>query len=203
MRSQDHLARRILTALETTRPTTQRALSSEVGIALGLTNLIIRRLVEKGWVKVQKAQRRQFLYLITPAGLLAKARLSREYFHHTVKYYRETRDRIRERFLALSASLDDGTGEACKRIVFVGAGEVAEIGYVCLQETDMDLVGVVDDGREHPFFGQPVHKLSALQDGALDGNPVDCVVVMSFAEAPGMAMQLAERGFSGSRVFFP
>ena len=40
-------------------------------------------------------------------------------------------------------------------------------------------------------------------DGALDGNPVDCVVIMSFEETPQVARQLAASGFSGCRVFWP
>src|SRR4029078_13053176 len=93
-------------------------------------------------------------YLLTPAGIAAKARLTREYLESSLTFYAEARERIRERFAELSAEL--GAAGPTKRIVFLGAGEVAEIGYVSLQETDLELVGVIDSTRTKHVFGPPV-----------------------------------------------
>src|SRR5450759_1891723 len=46
------LSRRILDAVESDHGVLQRSLAKELGIALGLTNLLVRRLVRKGWVPV-------------------------------------------------------------------------------------------------------------------------------------------------------
>ena len=40
-----------------------------MGIALGLTNLIIRRLVHKGWVRIIRIKPNRVRYLLTPAGM--------------------------------------------------------------------------------------------------------------------------------------
>jgi hypothetical protein len=175
----------------------QRTLSRNVGIALGLTNLLLRRVVHKGWVKVTSIQRNRVRYLITPAGIAEKTRISREYLASSVKLYSEARDRILRTLAGLSGQWPDVDA---KRIVFFGGGEVAEIAYVCLQETDLQLVGVVDDARAKPFFGVPVHPVDRLQSSTLDGVPYGRIIVMSFTDHAAIRRTLDDRGIPSERV---
>jgi hypothetical protein len=86
--------------------------------------------------------------------------------------------------------------------VFYGAGEVAEIGYVSLQGSDFELVGVVDDDpRRQTFFGLPVSPSSQLSADRLDGKPFDIVVIMSFRSASGIRERLESKGFPPERIF--
>jgi hypothetical protein len=172
-------------------------LSRQLGIALGLTNLLLRRVVHKGWVKATNIQRNRFRYLITPAGIAEKTRISREYLASSVKLYTEARDRIHHTLSGLSGQWADAEE---KRIVFFGGGEVAEIGYVCLQETDLRLVGVVDDARSKPFFGVPVHPVDRLQPSTLDGVPYGRIIVMSFTDHAAIRRTLDDRGIPSERV---
>jgi hypothetical protein len=200
--SHDEYTHQILTAIESGRPVTQRSLSRDLGVALGLTNLLLRRLINKGYVKVTGIQRKRVAYLITPAGIVEKSRVSRAYLENTVRLYTETRERIRSSFDALSASWSSGDGAATdeKRIVFYGAGEVAEIGYVSLQRTDLHLVGVVDDFVRTPFFGLPVSTLEQLGDGMLNGQTFDRLVIMSMRKSDQMQARLGAIGFPSSRI---
>jgi hypothetical protein len=193
------LMRGILLAIEADQQVSQRRLSSRLGIALGLTNLLLRRVIAKGWVKVVHVQRNRVGYLVTPAGLSAKARLTREYLDGTLKFYAEARERVRERFEELSADL--ARANQPKRIVFFGGGEIAEIGYVSLQETDLHLVGVIDAERTKAFFGLPIHPEDHLCGTALDGHPFDRLVVMSFA-ADGVRSRLTRRQVPSELVFW-
>ena len=77
MPSHDHHTRRILTQIEAEDKISQRSLAKELGIALGLTNLLIRRIVKKGWVKVINVRPNRVRYLITPTGIAEKARITR------------------------------------------------------------------------------------------------------------------------------
>ena len=131
----------------------QRILARRVGIALGLTNLLLKRMVRKGLVRMVRIKPNRIAYFLTPAGFSAKARLSGAYFVRTTRFYAEARDRVRQSFLRLSSQWSQPDGQLAKPIVFFGTDEVAEIGYICLQVTDLRLVGVVDDTRETPFFG--------------------------------------------------
>jgi len=204
----DDYTHHILTAIESGRPVTQRSLSRDLGVALGLTNLLLRRLISKGYVKVSGIQRKRVAYLITPAGIAEKSRVSRAYVENTVRLYTETRERIRSSFDALSAAWPadpQGNGDGAdkrgeKRIVFYGAGEVAEIGYVSLQRTDLRLVGVVDDFVKAPFFGLAVAGVEALGDGTLNGVRFDRLIIMSMRKADQMQARLGAVGFPPSRI---
>jgi hypothetical protein len=179
----------------------QRSLARELGIALGLSNLLIRRMIRKGWIRLVRIHPNRVRYLITPAGIAEKARMSQAYFAGSLKFYIETRDRIRENFAVLSAEC----AAACeheKRIVFFGAGEVAEIGYVCLQDSDLSLVAVVDEGRMKPFFGLPVRSPNRLNGMTINGNPYDRVVVMSLDDTDGIRSKLQSLGVPPNRVFW-
>jgi DNA-binding MarR family transcriptional regulator len=67
--SHDQFTHRILTEIEADNRLSQRSLSRDLGIALGLTNLIIRRLVRKGWVRIIRIKPNRVRYLLTPAGI--------------------------------------------------------------------------------------------------------------------------------------
>ena len=194
---------RLLDAFESERCVSQRSVASELGIALGLTNLLVKRVVRKGWVRVIRIKRNRVRYLVTPTGIAEKTRMSRAYFESSVQFYRETRDRIQQRFVELSASWP-GSLEAglTKRIVFYGAGEVAEIGYLCLIETDLELVGVIDAARPKSFYGMSVCSHEQLDGLVLDGQPFDQLVVMSFGPFETLRAEVLALRLPFERVFW-
>lgn len=191
--------RGILVEIEADYAVSQRRLSQRLGIALGLTNLLLRRIIAKGWVKVVHIQPNRVRYLVTPAGIAAKARLTREYLEGTLKFYADARERVRDRFIELSAALD--REHRTKRIVFFGAGEIAEIGYISVQHTDLQLVAVVDDARTKPFFGLPVHPEQRLTGNTIDGCAFDRLIVMAFT-ADGVQERLDRCGVPAEQVFW-
>ena len=125
-------------------------------------------------------------YLLTPAGIAEKARMSRESLKYSLRFYTEARERISGQFAQLSADWPCDSSE--KRIVFFGTGEVAEIGYVCLQETDLRLTSVFDDERRKPFFGVDVLPTHALREVRWDADHgFSALVVMAFADLPAVS----------------
>jgi len=205
--SRDQYTHRILTEIDADNRVSQRSLSRDMGIALGLTNLIIRRLVQKGCVRIIRINPNRMRYLLTPAGVAEKARMSRAALQNSIRFYVDARDRIRERLTALSRELQ-GDGDrsddtsAAKRIVFYGAGEVAEVGYVCLQGTDLQLVGVIDDQGRERFFDVPVYDPALLHATDVDGKPFCRLVVMSFGDTDRLRKQLEALAIPPDRVFW-
>jgi DNA-binding MarR family transcriptional regulator len=197
----DHHARRLLAEVEAGNGVSQRSLAQRTGIALGLTNLLLKRLVRKGWIRIIHVQPNRVKYLITPAGVAEKARMSRNYLAHSIRFYAEARDRIAERFRELLDDWPSAGNGFQRRIVFYGAGEVAEIGYVCLQGSGLTLVGVVDAGTREQFFEFNVFKPPDLVPGALAGVPYDRVVVMDFAGRTAIEDRLRAAGL-GEFVFW-
>ena len=82
---------------------TQRHLAARLGIALGLTNLYLKRLARKGFIKITSIPPRRVRYLLTPKGIAQKTRLTYEYMDYSRQLYRETRTALRQKLLPLAA----------------------------------------------------------------------------------------------------
>jgi FlaA1/EpsC-like NDP-sugar epimerase len=191
--------RQILQAIASGSRVTQRSLSGNLGVALGLTNLLIRRLVGKGYIRMAGVGTRHVRYLMTPAGWEALARATRISLENTIHLYTETREQIRASLTAMSERCQvDDAGQ--KRVVFYGAGDVAEIAYVSLQNTDLTLVRVVDDRPRGQFFGVTVCGPDRLTADAVDGVPYSHVIVASIRHAQAIQARINERGVPADRV---
>ena len=162
---------KVLEALSGNRDQTQRTLAKRLGVALGLANLMIKRLVNKGHVKIISLQRNRIQYLLTSQGLAEKTRLTYEYLEYSLYLYRRVREILRDNLQRVAA----GGG---RRIVLFGSGEVAEIAYLTLRELGLELAAVVDDDRAgQVFLGHPVMPAEHLAELAYD-----CGVVASVSE---------------------
>lgn len=197
MNSHERHAHQILTEIAAGERHSQRTLASRAGIALGLTNLLLRRFIRRGWVRVVRIQPNRVRYLLTPAGLAEKARMSRLFLQDSIKFYASARERVAASFCALSETWGAETDQ--KRIVFYGTGEVAEIAYVCLQETDLMLVGVAGD-RDGQFFGMPIQPVSTLGPGRLGDNAFDKLIVTTFDRPEEIRARLDAQRVEGDRV---
>jgi EPS-associated MarR family transcriptional regulator len=76
----DEYGYRILKLLEADPQTSQRRLAQELGVSLGRANYCLQALVDKGLVKVanfrSSKDRRAYLYVLTPRGIEAKAKIT-------------------------------------------------------------------------------------------------------------------------------
>ena len=142
----------LLEALEEQSTITQRTLAARLGIALGLTNLYVRRLVRKGYVKCVTVPPNRLAYLVTPQGLAVKARLTYEFMKYSLDFYRDVRRHLQR---SLSSSVNGH-----QRIAVYGTGEVAELVFLLLKEMGIELVAVFDE-RAGRFLGLPVRPIAA------------------------------------------
>src|SRR6266581_6166415 len=102
---------RVLRLLDATPRLTQRDMARELGVSLGKANYCMRALIGKGFVKVQNfrnsTNKRAYLYLLTPDGAAAKAKLTRNF----LALKREEYDALRlevERLPQESESIAEG-----------------------------------------------------------------------------------------------
>lgn len=194
----DEYNSRILDAIADDGCISQRSLARDLGIALGLTNLLVRGLITRGLIRVSRIPRRRLTYLLTPAGVAEKARMSRLALARSVERYALARRILRDAFVRIS-SRRDWTGDS-KRILFVGTGEVAEIGYVCLQETDLVLVGAVDDQGRERFFDVPVFPFESLTADLFAETGAERLVVMSLQDGEKIRARVRSAGLPVRRV---
>ncbi len=151
----------LLTELERDGAVTQRSLAIKLGVALGLTNLYLKRLARKGYVKVTTIPSHRIRYLLTPQGFAEKSRLTYLYMQYSLSHYRDMRARLRD-------VLSRVTVAGGRRIVIFGTSEFAEMAYLSLREMDMELVGFVSDGTAGTFLSYPVSHPSVLREWEFD-----------------------------------
>ncbi|BFU90045.1 MAG: transcriptional regulator [Nitrospira sp.] len=151
----------LLTEVERDGTVTQRSLASKLGVALGLTNLYLKRLARKGYIKITTIPSHRVRYLLTPQGFAEKSRLTYLYMEYSLSHYRDMRARLRD---ALSHATKNGT----KRVVIYGTGELAEMAYLSLREMHMTLVGFIDDNQQEAFLSYPVWPPEALREWEFD-----------------------------------
>ena len=146
----------ILEELSSNAQVTQRELSHKVGIALGLANFYIKRLVQKGYVEMVYLERNRLGYLITPKGIAEKSRLTYNYIQRSYQYVRKVRIRMRDSLMQLSK-------EGVDSVILYGGGDMGEVAYLALQEAGIKLVGVIDASRAgRPFLGHTILPVSSL-----------------------------------------
>jgi len=183
----------ILTAIGEGRPVTQRALAQRLGVALGLTNLYVKRLARKGCIKVlefprKPAARKRLHYLLTPKGLAEKTRLTYAHMAYSLKLYQRTRQTLRE---SLGGLRENGV----KRIALYGTGEPAELAYLTLRELGIEPIGVYAREAAGEFLGFPVRPVSELS-----GEDVDGVVVATFDLPQPFVAELGALGVAAEKV---
>ena len=168
---------------------TQRDFSKRIGAALGLTNLLLRRFARKGYIKIVNVQKSRLQYLITPQGVMEKARLTREYLEYSLLFYRHIRAFLREHLMEMASS-------GHRRILLWGIGELAEIAFLTIQEIGLELVGVVEDPSDSQYFlGYPVQGL-----GDVDAAAYDRILVASLHARADAAQRLATLGVSANQI---
>lgn len=122
-------------------------LATQLDVAVGTVNWHLKRLIEKGYIKIMRANRKKLRYIITPEGVALRARLTVDYIEQQFLLYRNTRKHMKEHIERIRAAGFD-------RVVLQGEGDVADIcRLTCLEQG----ITVVSDG------GAPVLVISGLK----------------------------------------
>ncbi|MCX8062511.1 MAG: winged helix-turn-helix transcriptional regulator [Anaerolineales bacterium] len=126
----------LLEKIEDDPDVTQASLADLLGVAVGTVNWHLRRLIEKGYVKVRRAQRRKLRYIITPEGIAFRARLTINYIEQSMRLYRRTRQRVQELLAEVKQA-------GYRSVRIDGQGDIAEIcRLTCLEQG----IAISEDG---------------------------------------------------------
>ena len=118
----------LLENIESTPDVTQASLATQLGVAVGTINWHLKRLIEKGYVKIKRAERKKLRYIITPEGIALRALLTVDYIEQQFLLYRNTRQRVREH-------LQQVKNAGFEKVSIHGEGDVADICRLsCLEQ---------------------------------------------------------------------
>jgi DNA-binding MarR family transcriptional regulator len=181
----------LLEAVEAGRARTQRGLAADLGIALGLVNVYLKRCVKKGLVKVSQAPARRLAYYLTPQGLTEKTRLTAEYLSWSLTFFRQAK-------ASCGAVLDEAAARGWRRIVLAGSGDLADIARLCAADRGIEVVAIVDPAAAAGATGVPptLHSFDTIA-GQIDG-----VLVTAIDGSPAI-FEAALRAAGRSRVLAP
>jgi DNA-binding MarR family transcriptional regulator len=134
----------------------QRRLAGTLGIALGVTNVLLKTLAKKGYIRIVQVKWRRWIYVLTPAGIAHKVQLTVAYVDGFMDHYRRIRDIIVKDLESLALDADS-------RIAIYGQTELAELAFLVLRNMGVQHIDIVDKGNEDStFLGLPVKHLESI-----------------------------------------
>ena len=139
----------ILDEIEKNPNATQATMANQMNVAIGTVNWHLKRLIDKGYVKIQRCEKKKLKYLITPEGISLRAKLTVDYIHSSFELYRLIRQRM-------NAVLDRCAEGSYPALFLDGEGDVHEICRLSCMERGVSVL-------EKPDGSLPVVKIAGLK----------------------------------------
>jgi DNA-binding MarR family transcriptional regulator len=140
---------------------TQRSIARAAGLSLGMTNVLLKRFSEKGWVTVKRVNARNLQYALTPEGAQEIARRTYRYLRRTAKNASLYRDILEEFVLSIKQG-------GVQTLVLAGESDLDFIlEYVC-ERHGVAFFKTADPARAEALRGKGACILYA--DQASDGR---------------------------------
>ena len=131
----------------------QRDLSKHMDLSLGMTNMLVKRLIAKGYIRIRQLNKRKVEYFLTPKGFAEKMRKSVRYTMKTLKSIGLIKERLKKAIVHLRKN-----GE--KTFFLIG---------------DSDLVALVEMVfKEEHFSDCKVSRAKDIPKDTVDGTFLIC-----------------------------
>lgn len=103
----------------------QRELADKAGISLGMTNVILKRLIEKGWIITKRLNSRNISYVVQPVGI-------EELFKRGYRYFKQTIDDVKLYKEKIEQLVSEAASEGFRTIALIGKSDLDFIiEYAC------------------------------------------------------------------------
>lgn len=124
----------------------QRSIAQALGMSVGLTNAILKRLADKGFVMMRRINHNNVHYLVTPEGIDQISRRSYHYLRRTIGHVVRYKERLRE---FCRTQRDHGIRE----IVLIGESDLTFILEWCAEKEGIGFRQVAEG------TGEGIHKV--------------------------------------------
>ena len=180
---------RLLEEVDGSANLSQRKIAGQLGIALGVANLLVRSLAKKGYIKVNRLGWKRWAYVLTPAGIARKVNLTVAYVQRFIEHYRRVRYLLREEIQNLPLTSES-------RVALIGTSELAELAYLALRDMEVEDIYVYQINPTKPkFLGIKVNALANM-----DPEQFAKIVVAVRQDSEDVLERLSEAGASESQV---
>jgi len=117
---------------------TQRQLSQRLELSLGTVNIILKRLIKRGFVKTKGLTPKKIEYILTPKGFSEKAKKSLGYIRKTIDLVKQVREEIGKIVL-------EEFNRGQKKFIILGGDDLADIIELALKGFDYKRAESVKD----------------------------------------------------------
>lgn len=180
---------KILEEIDNDHTLSQRDLSKKLNISLGLVNSFIKRLANKGYFKINNIPKNRIKYILTPQGAAEKTRLTYQYIQYSFEFYRNAREKLHKLFSYLNK-------QGVRRVVFYGTGDFAEIAFISIRESSIQMIAIVDDNNiGKKFLGSVVNDPDILNSLSFDR-----IIITSMISRENVFEKLLEQGIPRSKL---
>ena len=97
---------KLLSKINESENVSQRSISKDLDVALGLANALIKKFVKKGFLKLKEAPMQRYLYYLTPEGMLEKTKLTKQFLESSLLFYKNAKEEYEKEFLRLKRKKD-------------------------------------------------------------------------------------------------
>jgi hypothetical protein len=119
-------------------------------------------LAKKGYFKVTTIPKNRVKYILTPKGVAEKTQLTYQYINYSYQFYKDARKRLSLIFMDLR-------NQGVTKILFFGISQFAEIAYISLDQTSIEITGVIEIGSACTrFMGIEVSPPSMIKQMEFD-----------------------------------
>jgi len=118
---------KIITELSKNSNASQRYLSKVLNLSLGMVNVILRRLIKKGYMKMKQLDGRKVQYILTPKGFSEKIARSKEFVRNTISLVSGMKSAIKNIVM-------DYYEKGYKNFYFFGDGDLLSIIEAAFRE---------------------------------------------------------------------
>lgn len=143
----------------------QRNISRQLDLSLGMTNMLLRRLATKGFIRISQLNKRKVKYVLTPKGFAEKMRKSVKYTMKTISSITLIKEKVKE---VVSQLYDAG-----ERDFFVlGKSDFALLIDIVLKELN--------------FNDYKISHFEEIPDGRLNGILMICKEDVDISQRPDL-----------------
>lgn len=133
----------VQTTLTNSPHASQRDIAQAINMSLGMTNNILKRFTEKGWLYMNKVSARNIQYVLTPTGLTELAKRGYKYVKRTIRNVYDYKECITNRII-----LERNSG--IDTVILLGYEDVAFIIEYACQKNGLKFINYqnIEDCKE-------------------------------------------------------
>ena len=149
---------KVLNKIDQSENLSQRIISRDLNVALGLANSLVKKFVKKGFLKLKEAPLKRYFYYLTPKGILEKTKLTKEYIETSLLFFKKAKEEDEEEL--------QKTKKTKKIIIICGITDFTDIAVLAskIQDIKIDFIYARKDKRESYCGIKILHNLDSIKE---------------------------------------